>query len=205
VSKNNNLREVMTLGRNFARPFFNVYDSGVDFGHFGGIKYDDEGTPMEKTYLIKDGNLVGRLHSRESAAAMGERPTGSARAISYKFPPIPRMRNTCIEGGDAEFEDMIKDVGLGVYVKTPRGGQTGGEMFTFTAAQAFMIRNGKIAEPVRGVTIAGNLFETLKDIDMVGKDFKIKAGSCGKGEQYPLPVSSSGPHIRMNNVVVGGQ
>ena len=85
------------------------------------------------------------------------------------------------------------------------GGQ-GGEMFSFTAGRGYMIRNGKIEEMVKNVTISGNLFETLKNIDAVGNDFQIhdSGGGCGKGAQFPLPVSSGGPSIRIRNAVIAG-
>jgi len=150
---------------------------------------------------------VGRLHSRETAAALGERPTGSARAIDYSHPPIVRMRNTSIEPGDATFEDMIKDIKLGIYARRAGGGQTNGEMFSFNCGEAYMIRDGKVAELVKNATFIGNVFTTLKNIDLVGADFLPKegAGGCGKGGQAPLPVSHWCPHIRIQKAVIGGR
>lgn len=202
-----NMRRVMTLGTRFGQDFLNVYDSGLDEGARGFLAYDDEGVRTQKTYLIKDGILVGRLHSRETAAKMGEAPTGNARAISYQFPPIVRMRNTCIEPGPASFEDLLRGIKLGVYAKGSYGGQTNGEMFTFTAGEAYMIRDGQLAEMVRDVTLTGNVFHTLKNIDLIGRDFTIfdSAGGCGKGGQMPLPVSHWAPHVRIQNVVIGGK
>ncbi|MFH1501464.1 MAG: TldD/PmbA family protein [Candidatus Eisenbacteria bacterium] len=201
------LREIMEFGRVFGRPFLNVYDSGLDKGLRGHLVYDDEGVRTEKTYLIRGGKLVGRLHSRETAGKMGERPTGNARALDYRSPPVPRMRNTVIEAGDATFESMLADVELGVYCISARGGQTNGEMFTFSAANAYMIRDGKIAEMVRDATLTGNVFETLKNIDALGNDLEIAdgPGGCGKAGQFPLPVSDGSPHVRIRNVVIGGE
>jgi TldD protein len=117
------------------------------------------------------------------------------------------MRNTCIERGGADFDDMIAGTRLGVYAIRASGGQTNGEMFTFTAADAFMIRDGKLAERVRDVTLTGNVFKTLKDIDMVGDDLTMHdgPGGCGKAGQFPLPVSHGSPHVRIQNVVIGGE
>jgi len=206
ISENEALRELMTLGKRFGRDILNIYDTGVEGGNRGTLLYDDEGVAAEKTYLIKEGVLVGRLHSRESAAKMGELPTGSARALSYTFPPIVRMRTTCIEGGTSSFADMIKDVELGVYALGGYGGQTNGEMFTFTAGHGYMIRNGQVAELVKDVTLSGNVFTTLANIDMVGNDFTYdnNAGGCGKWAQSPLPTSEGSPHIRVQKVVIGG-
>lgn len=206
ITENEELRQVMTLGKRFGRDILNIYDTGTDPGNRGTLAYDDEGVATEKTYLIQEGVLVGRLHSRESAAKLGERPTGSARALSYTFPPIVRMRTTCIEAGTSSFEDMIKDIELGVYALGGYGGETNGEMFTFTAGHGYMIRNGKIAELVKDVTLTGNVFTTLANIDMIGNDFVYdnNAGGCGKWAQSPLPTSEGSPHIRVQKVVIGG-
>jgi TldD protein len=207
VYENPALQQVMMLGKRFGRDILSIYDTGLDEGARGHLVYDDEGVRTQKTYLIKDGVLVGRLHSRETAGKMGETPTGSARAIDYRFAPIVRMRNTCIERGDTSFEDMLQGIKLGVYAISSYGGQTNGEMFTFSAARAHMIRDGKVAELVRDVNLTGNVFRTLQDIDMVGADFSIHemSGGCGKGGQSPLPTSEWAPHVRVQNVVIGGK
>lgn len=207
VYENPNLKEVMKLGTKFGESFVNIYDTGLDIGARGYLKYDDEGVPTEKTDLIKDGILVGRLHTRETAAKMGERPTGNARALDYSFAPICRMRNTCIAPGEASLEDMLKGIKLGVYAKGSYGGETNGEMFTFSAGEGYMIRDGKIEELVRDVNLTGNVFTTLANIDMVGNDFEPheSAGGCGKGGQVPLPTSEWAPHVRIQKVVIGGQ
>ncbi len=207
VYEDENLQEVMVLGREFGRPFLNVYDSGLEKGTRGHVVYDDEGVRTEKTYLIREGKLVGRLHSRETAGKTGERATGNARAIDYRFPPLPRMRTTVIEPGEATFEDLVAEIDLGVYCISASGGQTNGEMFTFTAANAYMIRNGKLAEMVRDVTLTGNVFVTLKNIDALANDVGIHdgPGGCGKAGQFPLPVSDGSPHVRIRNVVIGGR
>ena len=207
VYEDKNLQEVMVLGRVFGKPILNACDTGLDKGVRGHIVYDDEGVPAEKTYLIREGKLVGRLHSRETAGKLGERPTGNARAIDYRYPPICRMRNTCIEAGETSFDDMIAGIDLGVYCIAASGGQTNGEMFTFTAANAYMIRDGKVAEMVRDVTLTGNVFETLGNIDAIGDDAEVGdgPGGCGKSGQFPLPTSESAPHVRIRNVVIGGE
>lgn len=207
VYENPSLHKTMQLGAKFGEKFLNIYDSGLDVGARGYLKYDDEGVATEKTDLIKEGILVGRLHTRETAAKLGEKPTGNARALDYTFAPICRMRNTCIAPGEASFEDMLQGVKLGVYAKGSYGGETNGEMFTFSAGEAYMIRDGKVEELVRDVNLTGNVFTTLANIDMVGKDFTPheSAGGCGKGGQVPLPTSEWAPHVRIQNVVIGGQ
>ncbi len=170
---NPSMQEMLKIGETFGSKVLNIYDSGIIDDLRGSFHYDEEGTPAEKTYLLKEGILAGHLHTRETAAKMNEKPTGNARAISYQYPPIPRMRNTSIDAGNASFEEMIKDIELGVYAVDSTGGK-GGENFSFTAHHGYMIRNGKLAELVQGFTLAGNLFKTLKEIDMVGSDEEIK-------------------------------
>ena len=207
LTENKKLQEIMQFGRKFGSGKLNVYDSGLIKGSRGHVPIDDEGVAGTKQYLIKDGVLCGRLHTRETAAQLDEKPTGNARCISYRFPPICRMRDTVIEAGDAIFEDVIKDIDLGLYAVSSKGGQTNGEMFTFTAGKGYIIRNGQLAELVRDVTVTGNVFSTLKNIDAVCTDQRLhdSGGGCGKGEQFPLPVSHESPHIRIQNVTVGGE
>ncbi|MGL5804969.1 MAG: TldD/PmbA family protein [Xenococcaceae cyanobacterium] len=205
VYENPRMQELLTLGKPIAHEKLNVIDDATLSGLPGTIKYDDEGVLGQRKYLIKDGVLNQRLHSRETAGKMQETPTGNARAIRASFPPIVRMTNTAIEPGDTSFEDTIANIDEGVYAVRMLGGQTNGEMFTFAAAEGYMIRNGKIAEPVSDVTLSGNVFQTLKDIDAIGNDTLYTFGGCGKGGQSPLAVSVGGPHLRIQNVVVGGR
>ena len=150
--------------------------------------------------------MVGRLHSRETAGAMGEEPTGNARAIDCRHEPIVRMTNTIIEPGDATFDDLIRDIGEGIYAKNWYGGTTSMEMFTFSAGEAYAIRHGRIEELLRGVVLSGNVFETLHQIDAIANDLDInQGGGCGKGGQSPLPVSNGSPHIRLRRCLVGGR
>ncbi|MCO5170906.1 MAG: TldD/PmbA family protein [Planctomycetes bacterium] len=208
VYENEEAQKAMRMGRRFGRPLLNIADSGVEVpgGDLPGTHgFDDEGVPMKRTQLVKEGVLVGRLHSRETAAKLGEEPTGNARAQDYNHPPLVRMRNTFIEAGDTTFEDMISDVKLGVYALKSRGGQTCLGNFSFSSAYAYMIRDGKVAEPVRDVILAGNLFETLENVTAVGDDFSWdNSGRCGKDGQS-MPVGMGSPHVRIENVVVGGR
>lgn len=205
VYENPRMQELLVLGKPMAISQLNVVDDGTMPDLPGSLKYDDEGVPTQRKYLIKEGVLTQRLHNRETAGKMQEQATGNARAITAMHPPIVRMTNTGIEPGDATFEQMIKDIQEGVYAVRMLGGQTNGEMFTFAAAEGYMIRNGEIAESVSDVTLTGNVFQTLKDIEAIGNDSVYKSGGCGKGGQSPLPVSTGGPHVRIQNVVVGGR
>ncbi len=204
--ENPDLLEVMSLGRRFGTPELQIFDGAAIPGHRGSYFYDDEGVPATTTQLIEDGVLVGRLHSRETAGKLGETPTGNARCLNYHYPPIVRMTNTWIERGDTPVKDLFNDIKEGVYARNWIGGMTNGEMFTFTAGEAWMIRNGEIAEPVRDVTLSGNAFKTLADIEAIGDDFYWdESGGCGKGGQSGLAVGCAGPSLRIRDVVVGGE
>jgi TldD protein len=204
VYENERMKEIMVLGRKFGGTHLNIVDGAAVPDLRGSYRYDDEGVPATKTDLIREGVLVGRLHSRETAGKMGEPTSGNARALDCRFPPIVRMTNTYIETGDATFEDLIRDIKLGVYARNWYGGTTSMEMFTFSAGEAFMIRDGQIAELVRPPKLTGNLFTTLENLDAIANDMDFnQGGGCGKGGQMPLPVSNGSPHIRIQDCVVG--
>jgi len=205
--ENERLLKIMRLGRVFGNQNLNIIDEPPIPGEGGFYLYDDEGVASRKTYLIREGRLVGRLHSRETAAKMGEEPTGNARAISYEYPPIVRMSNTYIEPKDVSKEEMISGVRRGIYAKGFRGGQTNLEMFTFAPEEGYLIEKGKLTKLIRDFNLTGNIFTTLNNIDTVGNDLVLFTGpgGCGKGGQFPLPVSTGGPHIRIRDLVVGGK
>jgi len=206
IYENPDLMEVMTLGRTFGPPELQIFDGAAPAGHRGSYAYDDEGVPATTTQLIRDGVLVGRLHSRETAGKLEEAATGNARCLNYHYSPIVRMTNTWIEPGSTPVDDLFDGIQEGVYAKNWIGGMTNGEMFTFTAGEAWMIRKGQIAEPVRDVSLSGNVFTTLEDIEAIGNDFFWdESGGCGKGGQSGLPVGCGGPSLRIRNVVVGGE
>jgi TldD protein len=185
----------------------NIYDSGTTVGHRGFVAYDDEGVRARETQVLTEGVITAHLHSRETAAMLGEEPTGNARAISYQFQPIVRMRNTYIGPGTSDVEDLIADVKDGIYVVNSGGGSTDGEKFQFLAQYGRRIENGKLGSLVRDISLLGNLFKTLWSIDGVANDFTTPdgAGGCGKNGQMPLPVTHGGPHIRIRRCMVGGK
>lgn len=204
--ENPDLLETMSLGRRFGPEDLQIFDGAAIAGHRGSYFYDDEGVAATNTQLIQDGVLVGRLHSRETAGKLGETATGNARCLNYHYPPIVRMTNTWIERGKTPVKDLFSGIQEGVYARNWLGGMTNGEMFTFTAGEAWMIRNGELAEPVRDVTLSGNAFQTLADIEGMGDDFYWdESGGCGKGGQSGLAVGCGGPSLRIRDVVVGGE
>jgi TldD protein len=204
--ENPDLLETMSLGRRFGPENLQIFDGAAPAGHRGSYAYDDEGTPASTTQLITNGVLTGRLHSRETAGRLEEQPTGNARCLNYHYAPIVRMTNTWIERGETPAADLIAGIEEGVYARNWLGGMTNGEMFTFTAGEAWMVRNGELAEPVRDVTLSGNAFKTLADIEAIGDDFYWdESGGCGKGGQSGLAVGCGGPSLRIRSVVVGGE
>ena len=207
VYENPKARKMMTLGRRFGQGILNVYDDGSIRNLRGTTLYDDEGTPARRNWLIQGWRAGRAIAFPPDSGKMGEAASGNARAVNYRFAPIVRMTNTAIDNGTATFEDMIKDIKLGIYACDAYGGETQLENFSFSSSYAYMIRDGRIAEMVKDVILAGNLFTTLGNIDMIGNDFKWlnTGGGCGKAGQFPLPVGMGAPHIRIQNVIIGGQ
>jgi len=203
--ENPQMRELMHLGRPLGGRELSIVDGGAPRGLPGSHAFDDEGTPTRKTDLIREGVLVGHLHSLETAAKMGETPTGNARAMSRGFAPLVRMTSTYIEPGTLTFEQLLSGVDHGLYACGTMGGQTEMEVFTFSAEYARRIENGQLGELVRDVVLTGNVFDTLYAIDGLGRDLELHPGGCGKGAQSSLPVSFGAPPLRLRGVVVGGR
>ncbi|WP_288072944.1 TldD/PmbA family protein [Pyrococcus sp.] len=190
------------IGKQIAPEFVTMSERIVE-GGFGNDKYDDEGVPVKDIHIIENGILKEIMLNREYAAKWNMEPNGHARAESYKYPPIIRMRNTVFEPGDWSFEEMIEDIKFGYYVVDVRGGQAQlNSAFQVGIQEGYVIRNGEIAEPIRDTSITGVAIEALKKITAVGKDFGIETGFCGK-EQIAF-VSSGGPHMRFDGGIIIG-
>lgn len=192
-----------SIGKKVGADNLSIVDRGDILGS-GFVPYDDEGTRTEKTYLIKDGILAGRLHSSITAASLNEEITGNARALNFEFEPIVRMTTTYIEAGTKTKEELIAEVKEGILIEDIKHG-SGMSTFTIAPNVAYMIRDGKIAEPVNIAVVTGNVMETLYEIDGISKELEYHSfslGGCGKFEQYPLPVGIGGPYIRVNNITV---
>lgn len=195
------------LGDKIASDLVTIIDDSTIPGKWGSFEYDSEGTPGARRVIIENGVLKGYMHSLESAAKMGVSPNGSARAQGYSNRPIIRMSNTFIEPGTSTFEDLLSGIDLGVYLMGGEYGYVFCErgQYTCHAGEAYMIRNGELAEPLRDVSVAGMTLETLLNIDAVCSDFEMKMpGMCGKNGQG-MYVDNGGPHIRVKELVVGGQ
>ncbi len=196
------------LGHKVASDMVTLCDSGRSEhadGAGGTIAIDDEGVIAGRTEIIRDGVLVGYLHNRESAARMGMAPTGNARAWEYADEPLIRMRNTYIEPGDQSVEQLVEGVDDGYLLEGARNGQADATAeFMFGVSTARRIRNGKLGELVKGVTLTGNAFEVLGTVDGISREFvwDLGAGHCGKGQ--PMKVDAGGPYIRCR-VMLGGE
>ncbi|RMF20622.1 MAG: TldD/PmbA family protein [Deltaproteobacteria bacterium] len=196
------------LGQRVASELVTLCDSGaseLSTGAGGCIPVDDEGVVAGRTTIIDQGILVSYLHNRESAARFEVKPTGNARAWEYSDQPLIRMRNTYMVPGTSSLEEMIATTKDGYLLDGPRNGQADatGE-FMFGVQEARRIRNGKLGELVRGVTISGIAFDVLKTVDAVSNTFAWELGSgyCGKGQ--PAKVDAGGPYIRCQ-VLLGGE
>lgn len=196
------------IGQRVGSDLVSLADSGVSEyyeGAGGTIPVDDEGILPQKTMIIENGILKSYLHNRETAAKFGVAPTGSARAWEYSDVPLIRMRNTFLLPGDSSLDEMIANTKDGYFLDGPKNGQADatGE-FMFAVQKAYRIKNGKITELLKGVTVSGLAFDVLQNVDMVSKEFKwdLGSGHCGKGQ--PAKVDAGGPYIR-TKVLLGGK
>lgn len=195
------------LGQRVAAKGVTIVDDGTIDNRRGSLSIDDEGTPSQCTTLIEDGILVGYMQDRLNARLMGVKSTGNGRRESYSSQPYPRMTNTIMRGGETPPEEIISSVQKGVYIVDVLGGQvdiTSGK-FVFGASEAYEIENGKIGKALKGVSLVGSGFETLKKISLVGNDLTLDPGigSCGKNGQS-VPVGIGQPTMRLDAMTVGG-
>lgn len=207
IAENERLQELMRVGTRFGVDGLTIVDDATMPGERGSYQYDDEGASAERTELVRHGILVDHLHNRETAGRMNEPPTGNGRAISYRYPPLVRMSNTYIEPRDVEIDDMFEGLEQGLYVVGSRGGMTELESFTFSSQYGYKIEHGRKTGMVRDITLSGNVFETMKNIEAIGDDLVMFGGTggCGKHGQGPLPVGLGAPHLKIRNVVIGGR
>jgi len=195
------------LGTKIASECITIIDDGTIPGSWGSYPYDSEGTPSQRRVIIENGVLKSYLHSLETAARMGVAPNGSARAQGFGNRPVVRMSNTFIQPGTLSFEQILKDIDLGVYLKAGQWGYVLCErgQYTCNAGEGYLIRNGELAEHLRDVCISGMTLETLMNADAVSGDFEMEmSGMCGKSGQG-MCVNAGGPHVRVRDIVVGGQ
>lgn len=195
------------IGERVASPLCTIVDDGSIEGRRGSLRCDDEGTPTRENVLIEHGVLRGYLQDKQNARLMGVPPTGNGRRQSYAHTPLPRMTNTFMQAGAHEPGEIIESVRDGIYAVNFGGGQvdiTSGQ-FVFNMTEAYRIRDGRVAEPVRGATLVGDGPAVMQQVSMVGQDVRLDpgVGVCGKDGQS-LPVSVGQPTLRVDRVTVGG-
>ncbi len=194
------------LGEAIGQPCLTAIDDGTMEGVWGSLKFDDEGTPTQRTTLIENGILKTYMSDRVGAQEVGIARTGSARRESYKYAPVSRMRNTFIAPGKDTLDSMIASVDNGLYAARMAGGSVNpatGE-FNFAVDEGYVIRGGKICEPVRGATLIGKGHEIMPRISMVGTDWEVAAGVCGASSGH-VPVTVGQPSIKVDQILVGGR
>jgi TldD protein len=195
------------IGKLVASPLCTIVDDATIPGARGSINVDDEGALGGRTVLIENGVLAGYMQDHISARHFGVAPTGNGRRESFRHPPLPRMTNTLLLAGNEDPIDIIGSVGRGIYAKHFSGGQvniSNGD-FVFSLTESYLIENGKLTAPLRGVNLIGNGPEVLRNVTMVGHDFRLSDGTwtCGKDGQS-VPVGIGTPTVKIKQITVGG-
>ena len=195
------------MGQRVAARGVTVIDDGTIPERRGSLNIDDEGNPTQRTVLIEDGVLRGYMQDSLNARLMKSQSTGNARRESFAALPMPRMTNTCMLGGDADPEEILRSVSRGIYARNFGGGQvdiTNGK-FVFSMAEAYLIENGRLGAPLKGATLIGNGPDALTRVTMIGNDMRMDLGigTCGK-EGQSVPVGVGQPTLRIEGLTVGG-
>ncbi len=195
------------IGQQVAAKGVTIVDDGTIENRRGSLNIDDEGTPTERTILVEDGILKGYMQDRQNARLMGVKATGNGRRESYQHAPLPRMTNTFMESGNHDPQEIISSLKRGIYATQLGGGQvdiTSGK-FVFQTSEAYLVENGKIIAPVKGVTLIGDGPSSLMQISMIGNDSKLDdgVGTCGKAGQS-VPVGVGQPTLMIHGLTVGG-
>ncbi|HXM45125.1 MAG TPA: metalloprotease TldD [Bryobacteraceae bacterium] len=195
------------IGQRVASPLCTVIDDGTIANRRGSLNVDDEGHPTGRNVLIENGILRGYLQDKLSSRLTGAAETGSGRRESYAHIPMPRMTNTFMLAGESDPEEIIRSVPRGLYCPDFGGGQVDiiSGNFVFSAAESYLIEDGRVTRPVRNATLIGNGPEALKYVSMVGNDLKLDEGIgvCGK-EGQSVPVGVGIPTIKIDRMTVGG-
>ncbi len=195
------------IGQQVASPLCTVIDDGTIPSSRGSINVDDEGNAPRKNVLIENGILVGYMHDRLSAKHFGVQASGNGRRESFRSMPLPRMTNTALLPGPHTHDEIVASVKRGVYAKRFSGGQvniSNGD-FVFSLTESYLIEDGKLTAPLKGVNLIGNGPEVLREVDMLGSDYELSDGmwTCGKDGQS-VPVGVATPTVRIAKITVGG-
>jgi len=194
------------LGQKIANEKVTAIDDGTIPNAWGSINIDDEGNPSERKVLIENGVLKNYMIDKLNGRRMGMKENGSSRRQSFRYYPTSRMTNTFFLEGNDKNEDIISSIEYGLYAKKMGGGSVNpiSGAFNFAVGEAYIIRNGKICEPVRGASLIGTGSEILQNIDMVGTNLECGQGMCGSSSGS-IPVNVGQPLIRVSEITVGGR
>jgi TldD protein len=195
------------VGERVASPGVTVIDDGTLLDRRGSLSVDDEGTPASRTVLIEDGYLRGYMQDRMNARLMGVAATGNGRRESFRHPPMPRMTNTFMAGGQEDPGEILRSVKRGIYAKSFGGGQVDivSGKFVFSCTEAYLIEDGRIGAPVKGATLIGNGPDVMRRIEAIGNDMALDEGigTCGKAGQS-VPAGVGQPTLLVQGLTVGG-
>jgi len=195
------------IGKPVAESFVSIVDDGTNPNMRGSINIDDEGNPSQKTFMVRDGILESYLHDHISAQHYKVKPTGNGRRESFRYQPMPRMRNTYMLPGPHKKEEILASVKKGIYAEAFTNGEVyiGAGDFTFYVKSGYLIENGKMTRPIKDVNIIGNGPDVLTKVVMVADDMELMegGGTCGKNGQR-APVSFGLPTIKVSSITVGG-
>jgi TldD protein len=194
------------LGMQIANEKVTAIDDGTIKNAWGSVNIDDEGNPTQRNVLIENGILKNYMIDRLGSRRMGMPMTGNSRRQNYLYEPTSRMTNTFIDNGPDKNEDIIASIEYGLYAKEMGGGSVNpltGD-FNFSVREGYMVRNGKICEPVREASLIGKGSQILKDIDMVGQNLATGQGVCGSSSGS-VPTDVGQPLIRVKKITVGGR
>lgn len=200
------LDRLMPSGRRIGSDLLTIGDDGSATSLPGSLAFDDEGAPTQNTLLVQHGVVVGRLHTRETAGRAGTRPTGNARAASFRQVPTARLTNTYLTNGQGTFEDLIRPIRHGIYCCDAMGGDLRHGRFTLTTGYGQVIRDGRLAETVRPLVLQGDVTETLLRLEAMAGDFRwnLQATGCGQPPAGRITVADGAPHVRFEAMTVGG-
>ncbi len=195
------------VGQEVASALCTVVDDASLAGSRGSINIDDEGQLPTRSVLIEEGVLRGYMQDRHSAEFFGTTPDGHGRRESFRSHPMPRMTNTMLLAGQDDPEEIIGSVKRGVYAKKFGGGQVdiaNGD-FVFSLTEGYLIEDGKLTAPLKGVNLIGNGPDAMRKVTMLGHDFQVSDGiwTCGKDGQS-VPVGVGCPTIKIASMTVGG-
>lgn len=197
--------DVLPIGARIGPEVLTVGDDPMPPGLAAVGPYDDEGTETRRTVVVQNGVVLGHLHSRETAGATRQAPTGHARAAALQDVPLPRVTNSFVAPGQGTFDDLITGLRSGLYLSDLVGCESSEAGLVVRPAMAWMIRDGRVAEPVKGVRFQGELVELLGKVDAVAGDFQWDSSvvACRDGAGGTVPITTGAPHLRLIGVTIG--